>query len=87
MEKSIQEMVLVGYHHFSSKDKSEIFYVVQVLYNNTDIERANNKATMINIFTTDEIYKKVCQMSVGQVLKVEMSPNMETGKIYYKVVM
>ena len=87
MEKSLQEMVLVGYHHFSSKDKSEIFYVVQVLYNNTDIERANNKATMINIFTTDEIYKKVCQMSVGQVLKVEMSPNMETGKIYYKVVM
>lgn len=87
MEKSIQEMVLVGYHHFSSKDKSEIFYVVQVLYNNTDIERANNKATMINIFTTDEIYKKVCQMSIGQVLKVEMSPNMETGKIYYKVVM
>lgn len=87
MEKSIQEMVLVGYHHFSSKDKSEIFYVVQVLYNNTDIERANNKATMINIFTTDEIYKKVCQMSIGQVLKVEMSPNMETGKIYYKVVL
>lgn len=87
MEKSLQEMVLVGYHHFSSKDKSEIFYVVQVLYNNTDIERANNKATMINIFTTDEIYKKVCQMSIGQVLKVEMSPNMETGKIYYKVVM
>ena len=86
MEKSLQEMVLVGYHHFSSKDKSEIFYVVQVLYNNTDIERANNKATMINIFTTDEIYKKVCQMSIGQVLKVEMSPNFETGKIYYKVV-
>lgn len=87
MEKSLQEMVLVGYHHFSSKDKSEIFYVVQVLYNNTDIERANNKATMINIFTTDEIYKKVCQMSIGQVLKVEMSPNFETGKIYYKVVL
>jgi len=87
MEKSLQEMVLVGYHHFSSKDKSEIFYVVQVLYNNTDIERANNKATMINIFTTDEIYKKVCQMSIGQVLKVEMSPNLETGKIYYKVVL
>lgn len=87
MEKSLQEMVLVGYHHFSSKNKSEIFYVVQVLYNNTDIERANNKATMINIFTTDEIYKKVCQMSIGQVLKVEMSPNFETGKIYYKVVL
>lgn len=87
MEKSVEEMTLIGYHHFSAKDKSQIFYVVQVLYNNTDIERANNKATMINIFTTDEIYKKVCQMTIGQVLKVEMSPNFETGKIYYKVVL
>lgn len=87
MENSIQEMTLIGYHHFSSKDKSDIFYVVQVLYNSTDIERANNKATMINIFVTDEIYKKVCQMAIGQVLKVEMKPNFETGKIYYKVVL
>lgn len=86
MGVTIEEMTLVGYHHFSAKDKSQIFYVVQVLYNSTDIERSNNKATIINIFTTDDIYKKVCQMSVGEVLKVEMRPNLENGKIYYKVV-
>lgn len=87
MQNSVEEMVLIGYHHFSSKDKSQIFYVVQVLHNTTDIERSNNKATMINIFTTDDIYKKVCQMSVGQLLKIEMRPNLENGKIYYKVVL
>lgn len=87
MEKSVEEMTLIGYHHFSAKDKSQIFYVVQVLYNRLDVERSNNKATMINIFTTDDIYSKVCKMSVGEVLKVEVVPNLESGKIYYKVVL
>lgn len=87
MGKSIEEMTLIGYYHFSSKDKKQIFYVVQVLYNTTDVERSNNKATMINIFTTDEIYKKVCQMSVGESLKIEIVPNLEKGKMYYKVVL
>ncbi|MEI3394846.1 MAG: hypothetical protein V8R82_03950 [Clostridia bacterium] len=87
MERSIQKMTLIGYHHFSSKEKKQLYYVVQVLYNSLDIERSNNKATMINIYTDDETYKKVCQMSIGEVLKVEMIPNLETGKIYYKVVL
>ena len=87
MEKTIQEMTLIGYHHFSSKEKKELYYVVQVLYNSLDVERSNNKATMINIYTDDETYKKVCQMSIGQVLNVQMIPNLETGKIYYKVVL
>lgn len=87
MGKTVEEMTLIGYYHFSAKDKSQIFYVVQVLYNTIDVERSNNKATMINVFVSDDIYRKVCRMSVGEVLKVEVSPNFETGKIYYKVVM
>lgn len=86
MEKSIQDMVLIGYHHFSSKDKTQIYYVVQCLYNKFDAERSNNKATLINIFTTEEIYKLIINKHVGEVLKVEVSPNLETGKIFYKVV-
>lgn len=86
MEKSIKDMVLLGYFHFSSKDKKEIFYIVQVLYNDFDAVHVNNKATMINIYITDEEYKKICQMTTGTVIKVEIIPNFETGKIYYKVV-
>lgn len=86
MGKSVEDMTLVGYHHFSAKDKSQIFYVVQVLYNKAEFEHSNNRATMINIFTTDDVYQKICQMPIGQVLKVEITPNLESGKIYYKVV-
>ena len=87
MRKSIEEMTLVGFYHFSSKDKKQIYYVVQVLYNKTDLEHANNKANIINIFTTDDVYKKACAMSIGDTLNIEMTPNIENGKIYCKVVL
>lgn len=86
MENSTQDMILVGYHHFNSKDKKQIYYVVQCLYNEDDRTRGNLKGTMINIFVEDEVYQKVCQLDIGTVLKVEVNPNLSTGKIYYKVV-
>lgn len=86
MNTQSEDMVLLGYHHFSSKDKKEIYYVVQCLHNDKDITKGTNKATMINIFTDDEIYKKVTQLDIGSVLKVEITPNLSSGKLYYKVV-
>lgn len=86
MDKSSQDMILVGYHHFNSKDKKQIYYVVQCLYNEDDRTRGNLKGTMINIFVEDDIYKKVTQLDIGTVLKIDVTPNLSTGKIYYKVV-
>lgn len=86
MGNSTQEMILVGYHHFNSKDKKQIYYVVQCLYNEDDRTRGNLKGTMINIFVEDDVYQKVCQLDIGTVLKVEVNPSLSTGKIYYKVV-
>lgn len=86
MEKSIEEMVLIGYHHFSSKDKSQIFYVIQCLFNEQDMTKGTMKGTMINIFVNDETYKIVNQMGIGTPLKIEVSPNIQTGKLNYKVV-
>ena len=86
MENSTQEMVLVGYHHFNSKDKKQIYYVVQCLYNEDDRSRGNLKGTMINIFVEDEIYQKICQLDIGTTLKVNVKPNLSSGKIYYEVV-
>jgi len=86
MGNSTQEMLLVGYHHFNSKDKKQIYYVVQCLYNVDDKSRGNYKGTMINIFVDDDTYQKVCQLELGTVLNIEVSPNLQTGKIYYKVV-
>lgn len=88
MENSTQEMILVGYHHFTSKDKKQIYFVVQCLYNEEDRTRGNLKGTMINIFVEEETYKKIIQdeLQIGSVLKVEVRPNLSTGKIYYRVV-
>ena len=86
MEKTTQEMILVGYHHFNSKDKKQIYYVVQCLYNENDLSRGNLRGTMINIFVEDEIYKKITELEIGTPLKIEVTPNVSSGKIYYRVV-
>ena len=86
MENQVQEMILIGYHHFNSKDKKQIYYVVQCLYNEKDISRGNLKGTIINIFVDDETYKKVSALDIGTVLNIEVRPNLNTGKINYKVV-
>ncbi len=87
MQNQVTDMILVGFHHFNSKDKSQIYYVVQVLYNEIDLSRGNNKGTMINIFVDDELYQKIAQLDIGTLLKVELKPNLSTGKLNYKVVM
>lgn len=84
---STQEMIYVGNNTFSSKEKDKIYYVVQVLYNERDVGRGTNKATLINIFTDDETYKRFVGAEVGSTVKVEIKPNMSTGKINYKIVM
>jgi len=86
MEKSVQDMILVGYHTFSSKDKTKIYYVVQCLYSEQNITKSSYKGTLINIFTEDEIYKKVVGLEIGTPIKVEVIPNLASGKVYYKVV-
>ena len=83
---TVQEMIFVGNNSFSSKAKDAIYYVVQVLYNEKDVSRGTNKATLINIFTDDKTYQKYVGQEVGSTLKVEVSPNMATGKINYKIV-
>lgn len=86
MENQTQEMILIGYHHFNSKDKKQIYYVIQVLHSDNDLTRGNMKGTMINIFTDDDTYKKISELDIGSVIKIEIRPNLSTGKLSYKVV-
>ena len=83
----VKEMIYVGHNHFSSKEKDRIYSIIQVLYNVEDKQHFTNKATLINIFVDDEIYKKVAQsFEVGNVIKIEIVPNISTGKINYNIV-
>jgi len=82
----IYEMTYVGHNHFSAKDKSRIYNVIQVLYNTEDTQRFTNVATLINIFVNDEDYKKFSHYDIGTVIKVEVKPVLTTGKVSYKLV-
>ena len=86
MENQVYKMPLVGYHHFSSKDKTQIYYVVQVLDSENDVTKGTQKGTLINIFVDDEVYKKVNNFDFGEILNVELKPNLNTGKISYRII-
>lgn len=84
--KQVQEMSLVGHYHFSSKDKQNTYYVVQCLYVEEDASQGNKRGSLINIFVNKDIYDKVSSLDIGYALDVEVSPDLNTGKIFYNIV-
>ncbi len=83
----VKELIFVGNISFSSKAKDKIYYVVQVLHNEIDVSRGTNRATLVNIFTDDDTYKKFVGAEIGSTVKVEIKPNLSTGKINYKIIL
>ena len=81
----LKEMPLVGYYHFTSKDKTKVFYVVQVLFSENDLSQNTNKGTLLNIFVNDNIYNTVSNSNFGDLLPVKISTNFSTGKLYYSI--
>lgn len=76
---------LIGYYHFSSKDKSQQYFIVQIMFTKAEPEKNNMRATVVGIFINEEIYKGILQKNIGDKIDVEIVPNLETGKISYKV--
>lgn len=86
MANNVVEMTLVGYHHFKNKEKTEDYHVVQgVYYESIDEQRAQVKAVVIPIFVELEVFQKIANKKIGERIKVQVTPNLATGKIYYKV--
>lgn len=82
------EMTYVGHNHFSSKEKKELYNIIQVLYNSLDEQHFTNKATLINIFVDDDVYNIIARSyEIGTTLKVEVKPILSTGKISYKIIL
>lgn len=76
---------LIGYYHFWSKDKEKEYLIAQIMFTKAEPERNNMKATVVGIFVQEEIYKKIITMNIGDTIDVEIKPNIETGKLSYKV--
>ena len=84
--ENLVEMILVGNNKFSSKDKTSNYFVIQALYNEADISKQTNKATLINIFVNEDLYNSLSGADIGTILKVQVIPNLSTGKVSYKIV-
>lgn len=86
MDNQVVTGNLIGYYHFVAKDKSKIYYVIQLVRHQED-GLNNQKACVKDIFVDEECYKNIMQKkTIGDKLQAEIITNFNTDKIYYKVV-
>lgn len=85
MENNVVQMNLIGYYHFKNKEGTEEYHIVQCAYYKGEEARAQMKAVIIPIFVDLQTFQKIANMNIGSALNVEVVPNLETGKIRYKV--
>lgn len=85
MENNVVQMNLIGYHHFKNKEGTEEYHIVQCAYYKGDVQRAQMKAVIIPVFVELKDFQVIANMKIGSALNVEIIPNLETGKIRYKV--
>ena len=84
--ENIVSMNLIGYHHFKNKEKTEDYHIVQcAYYKEMDEQRAQMKAVIIPIFVDLKSFQVIANKKLGDKIDVEIKPNLETGKIHYKV--
>lgn len=85
MEETKSAM-LVGYYHFSSKDKTKTFYIAQCLIHST-YEPINKQGVLVNVFLTQDDFAEVCVKDIGEEVLLSVKPNFEKGTINYKLVL
>lgn len=85
MENNVQEMTLVGFYHFASKDKTKHYYVVQALSNQIEEGKAINRASVVDVFVSEEIYNSIVNKEIGDIINVQITPNLSTGKLSFRI--
>ncbi len=84
--ENIVQMNLIGFHHFKNKEKTEDYHIVQcAYYEEKDEQRAQMKAVIIPIFVDLKSYQEIANKKLGSTIDVEVTPNLVTGKVRYKV--
>ncbi len=85
MENNVVQMNLIGYHHFKNKEGTEEYHIVQCAYYKGEEARAQMKAIIVPVFVDLKTFQSIANMKIGSVINIEVIPNLETGKIRYKV--
>lgn len=83
--ENVQEMTLVGFYHFASKDKTKHYFVVQALSNKIEEGKAINRASVVDVFVSEEMYNSIINREIGDVIKVQITPNLSTGKLSFRI--
>lgn len=80
------EFNLAGYYHFSNKDGSKTYHIVQISTNKVE-GSSNKKCVLINVFVDTDTYAEILTKEIGDTLNVKVNANFETGKINYEIVL
>lgn len=83
--ENVQEMTLVGFYDFFSKDKQNHYYVVQALSSTNDVSKGTCKSVIVDVFVSEEIYNSILNREIGTYINVQITPNLSTGKLSFKV--
>jgi len=83
--ENVQQMTLVGFYHFASKDKTKHYYVIQAMLNQIEEGKAINRASVIDVFVSEEIYNSIINRDLGTTINVQITPNLSTSKLSYKI--
>ena len=83
--ETVQEMSLIGYYHFDSKDKTKHYYVVQALSTTNDVSHGTCKSSIVDVFVSEEMYNIILEKEIGTSINVQIIPNLSTGKFSFKI--
>lgn len=83
--ETMQEMSLIGHYYFPSKDKTKHYYVVQALSSTRDVSAGNFKSHIVDVFVSEDIYNAILEKEIGTLLNVQITPNLSTGKLSFKI--
>ena len=84
----MEEMNLIGFYSFSTKDKSKNYYIIQLLARDTNKSSNNLRGYIVNSFVNSEDFDYITNhFMVGDVLKVQSIVDFSTNKVRYHILL
>lgn len=84
----MEEMNLIGFYSFSTKDKSKNYYIIQLLARDNNKTSNNLRGFIVNSFVNAVQFDYIINhFSVGDVLKVQSIVDYSTNKVRYHILL
>ena len=84
----MEEMNLIGFYSFSTKDKSKNYYIIQLLARDTNKSSNYLRGYIVNSFVNSKDFDYITNhFTVGDVLKVQSIVDFSTNKVRYHILL